>query len=267
MKPADGRVRFIQGDVRDGLPDEKFDEIYHLACPASPKHYQKDPIKTIQTVVLGTGRILELAQKTGAKVLHVSTSEVYGQPDVHPQPETYHGNVDTMSPRACYDESKRLSETICYEYRKKGVDVRVVRPFNVYGEHMLAQDGRIIPNFIAAAIQGNPLKVGGNGTQTRCFLYINDFVDGIFKLMAAKDFWGPVNIGNPEEEYEVLEVANLIIAMTYSKSKIEFYPMPEGDPVRRQPDISFAKEKLNWTPHWSLLAGLGKTIDWYEKNV
>ncbi|XRO76579.1 UDP-glucuronic acid decarboxylase family protein [Methanocaldococcus sp. 10A] len=272
--------RFIKHDItRPILIKEDIDEIYHLACPASPPHYQKNPIFTLNTSISGTINILELAKEHNAKVLHASTSEVYGNPLEHPQKETYWGNVNPIGPRACYDEGKRVAETYCYEYWKNfGLDVRIVRIFNTYGPYMNPNDGRVVSNFIIQALKNEPLTVYGDGTQTRSFQYIDDLINGMLKFMEIdknklkndleKKFnWTTIpvlNMGNPEE-YSILELANKILELIpESKSKIEFKPLPKDDPVRRKPDITMAKEILGWEPKIKLEMGLKRTIEYFR---
>lgn len=243
------------------------DEIYHLACPASPPHYQKHPIKTIETSVLGSLNILKLAKKNKAKVFFASTSEVYGDPKQHPQKESYFGNVNSIGPRACYDESKRLAETLFVEFYKSfGVKVRIARIFNTYGPFMDPQDGRVITNLLHQALTGQPLTIYGDGSQTRSFCYIDDLIEGILKLMDQETIIGPVNLGNPEE-VKILDVAELILSMTESSSKINFLPLPEDDPKLRCPDISFAKKHLLWLPNVSLGEGVQKTLRFYQTTL
>ncbi len=256
-------ITWIQHDVTNSL-DIVCDEIYHLACPASPPSYQKDPIKTIETSVLGSLNVLKLAQKNCAKVFFSSTSEVYGDPEEHPQKESYFGSVNTLGPRACYDESKRLAETLFIEfYKAHGVSVRIARIFNTYGPFMDKEDGRVITNLLNQAINNKPLTIYGDGSQTRSFCYIDDLLEGIIKLMAQEKIIGPVNLGNPEE-VKVLDLANLIIEMTNSKSQLNYKPLPQDDPKLRCPDISFAKKHLLWLPSIPLEEGLRKTLHFYK---
>lgn len=241
------------------------DRIYNLACPASPVHYQVNPVKTIKTNVLGALNVLGMAKRVKARVLQASTSEVYGDPTVHPQPETYWGNVNPIGPRSCYDEGKRVAEALFFDYhRQNGVDIRVVRIFNTYGPRMVVNDGRVVSNFIVQALKNEPITVYGDGSQTRSFCYISDLIDGLLKFMDCEGFIGPVNLGNPAE-YTILELALMIKELTNSKSEIVFKPLPKDDPTRRQPDISLAKEKLNWEPKVSIKEGLLKTIEYFEK--
>jgi len=256
----------IRHDVINPIQIE-CDEIYNLACPASPVHYQHNPIKTINTSVMGAINVLELAKRLNVKVLQASTSEIYGDPLEHPQKETYWGNVNPIGVRACYDESKRCAETLFINYhRQEGVKIKIVRISNTYGPKMLTNDGRVISNFIIQALKGEDITIYGNGKQTRSFQYISDLVEGLIKMMdSADDFTGPVNIGNPYE-FTIDELADLIIHITDSKSKIIYKPLPADDPVRRQLDITLAKEKLGWVPHVDLLTGLKNTIC-YFKNI
>ena len=244
------------------------DEIYNLACPASPVHYQYDPIKTINTSVFGAVNMLELAKGVGAKLLQGSTSEVYGDPVKHPQIEEYWGNVNPVGLRSCYDEGKRCAETLCMDYhRQAGVVVKIIRIFNTYGPRMAQNDGRVVSNFIVNALQGKDIEIYGDGTQTRSFQYVDDLIDGMIRMMATEDkFTGPVNIGNPGE-FTMLELANLVLELTGSKSRIVFRTLPEDDPRKRRPDITLAKTKLNWQPMIPLREGLLKTIDYFKSQL
>jgi UDP-glucuronate decarboxylase len=254
---------FIEHDINKPLELE-VDQVYNLACPASPVHYQKDPVQTTTTNVLGVINMLELAKKNNAKILQASTSEIYGDPKVHPQPETYNGNVNTVGTRACYDEGKRCAETLFMDYhRQHNLDIRIVRIFNTYGPNMYEDDGRVVSNFIVQALRGEDLTIYGDGNQTRSFQYIDDLIDGMVKMMEVGDFIGPVNIGNPEET-SINDLANKIIELTNSKSTITHKELPEDDPEKRKPDISLAMEKLNWQPRVSLDEGLGKTIEYFD---
>ncbi len=258
---------YVRHDVEQQFPDSwAFDEIYNFACPASPPKYQIDPIKTLRTNVLGIINVLELAKRCGAKVFHASTSEVYGDPLVHPQPESYWGNVNPTGIRACYDEGKRCAETLCFDYwRMHGVDIKVARIFNTYGPRMSADDGRIVSNMIVQAIQGKPMTVYGDGSQTRSFCYVSDLVDGIEALMhTGKDFQGPVNLGNPEE-YTVLGLAEKVLRLSETTSEIVFKPLPLDDPRQRKPDISLAKEKLKWAPTVNVDEGLRRTYSHFKQ--
>jgi UDP-glucuronate decarboxylase len=240
------------------------DEIYNLACPASPIHYQYNPIKTIKTNVMGVINVLGIAKRTRAKVLQASTSEVYGDPEIHPQKESYWGKVNPIGVRSCYDEGKRASECLMMDYRRQnGVNTKIARIFNTYGPRMAVNDGRVISNFIIQALQNKNLTVYGDGSHTRSFCYVNDMIEGLIKMMnSGDDFFGPVNIGNPSE-FTILELAEKIIQMTECHSKIEFLPLPADDPVQRKPDITMAKEMLDWTPRTDLTEGLLKTIDYF----
>jgi len=241
------------------------DEIYNLACPAAPGHYQYNPIKTIKTSVMGAINVLGMAKRCRAKVLQASTSEVYGDPEVHPQVESYRGCVNTLGPRACYDEGKRAAETLFMDYhRHNGVNVRIVRIFNTYGPRMHPYDGRVISNFIRQALRNEPITIFGDGSQTRSFCYRDDLVEAMIRMMnGPDDFTGPVNIGNPGE-FTILELAKQVIELTGSKSELIFEPLPADDPTQRQPDITLAKENLDWSPTVKLRDGLEKTIDWFK---
>ena len=254
---------YIQADVTDPLAFD-VDEIYNLACPASPIQYQQDPIRTAKTSFLGALNVLELARKNGAKVLQSSTSEIYGDPVVHPQREDYRGNVNTLGPRACYDEGKRIAETLFSDFRRfYGVNTKIIRIFNTYGPHMLENDGRVVSNFIIQALKGEPLTVYGDGTQTRSFCYVDDLVRGIMAMMEAEDASGPVNLGNPQE-ITVLHLAEMIIRKTGSSSRLLFEKLPEDDPCRRKPDITLAKRLLGWQPQMSIEEGLDETIAYFR---
>ncbi len=241
------------------------DQIYHLACPAAPGHYQFNPIKTIKTSVLGSINMLGVAKRCGAKIMLASTSEIYGDPTVHPQPESYWGNVNTIGIRSCYDEGKRVAETLFMDYhRMNKVNIRIVRIFNTYGPRMHPYDGRVVSNFIRQAITGNDITIFGDGSQTRSFCYRDDLVEGFVRLMAGPDsFVGPVNIGNPGE-FTIKELAELVIEMTGAKVKLIQKPLPADDPSRRKPDITLAKKHLNWEPKVPLREGLAKTIQWFK---
>lgn len=243
------------------------DEIYNLACPASPVHYQYNAIKTIKTSVQGTIHMLGLAKRMRARILQASTSEVYGDPQVHPQPEEYWGHVNPVGLRSCYDEGKRCAETLCMDYhRQNNVKVKIVRIFNTYGPNMHPNDGRVVSNFIVQALQNRDLTLYGDGTQSRSFQYVDDLIEGMIRMMDTGDgLTGPMNLGNPEE-FTIRELADKIIEMTGSKSKIVNLPLPQDDPVQRKPDISFAREMLDgWIPSVTLEEGLGKTIEYFEK--
>lgn len=238
------------------------DEIYNMACPAAPGHYQYNPIKTMKTSVMGSINLLGMAKRCRARYLFASTSEIYGDPEVHPQPETYRGSVNTLGPRACYDEGKRAAETLCMDYhRMNKVPVRIVRIFNTYGPRMHPYDGRVISNFIRQAFTGEPITIYGDGSQTRSFCYRDDLVDGIIKLMAS-DQIGPINIGNPNE-FTIKQLAEIVVEMTGSKSKIIYTDLPADDPKQRQPDITLARKHLNWEPTTQLREGLKQTIEWF----
>jgi UDP-glucuronate decarboxylase len=241
------------------------DEIYNLACPASPIHYQNDPVQTTKVNVHGSINMLGLAKRTKAKILQASTSEVYGNPTVHPQTEEYWGNVNCIGIRSCYDEGKRCAETLFFDYyRQHKLNIRVVRIFNTYGPRMHPNDGRVVSNFILQALKNEDITVYGNGKQTRSFCYVDDMVEGIIRMMKIPDdFTGPVNLGNPQE-YSILELAEKIIASTQSKSKIVFKPLPEDDPLQRKPNIELAKDKLNWQPRTGLEDGLKQTVEYFK---
>jgi len=243
------------------------DEIYNLACPASPIHYQHNPVKTVKTNVLGSIHMLGLAKRVHAKILQASTSEVYGDPNVHPQTESYWGNVNTIGIRSCYDEGKRCAETLFFDYhRQNKVNIRVVRIFNTYGPRMHPNDGRVVSNFIVQALKNQEITVYGEGLQSRSFCYVDDLIDGMVRMMnGSDDFIGPVNLGNPTE-FTILELAEKIISATGSRSRIVFRPLPQDDPLQRQPDITLAKEKLQWEPKTALEEGLQSTIA-YFKNI
>ncbi|MGA5688506.1 UDP-glucuronic acid decarboxylase family protein [Cytobacillus pseudoceanisediminis] len=259
------RFTFILHDVEQPI-DIEADEIYHLACPASPPHYQLDPVKTLITNFIGSLNLLELAKKYNSKILFASTSEVYGDPLIHPQKESYNGNVNSIGPRACYDEGKRCAESLFFEYyRQHQVNIRVVRIFNTYGPGMALNDGRVVSNFILQALKGTDLTVYGDGNQTRSFCFVDDLISGMVSMMNYKgDFTGPVNLGNPAE-VTVLELAQKIIDLIGNSSKVTFLPVPQDDPTRRKPDISLAKGKLGWLPAVTLEEGLKKTIEYYKK--
>jgi len=244
------------------------DEIYNLACPASPVHYQYNGIKTIKTSVMGAINALGLAKRTKAKILQASTSEIYGDPDIHPQPESYWGNVNTLGPRACYDEGKRCAETLFMNYHmQNNVRIKIARIFNTYGPRMHPNDGRVVSNFIVQALKGNDITVFGDGSHTRSFQYVSDLISGLIKLMATPDdFTGPVNIGNPIE-VSVVDLAEKIIKMTGSKSKIVHMPLPADDPKQRRPDITLAKSALSWEPVVGLEEGLSKTIEYFRSTI
>jgi UDP-glucuronate decarboxylase len=241
------------------------DEIYNLACPAAPGHYQFNPIKTVKTSVMGAINMLGMAQRCRAKVLQASTSEVYGDPEIHPQPETYRGAVNPIGPRACYDEGKRVAETLFMDYRRRNkVNIRIARIFNTYGPRMHPFDGRVVSNFIRQALQGQDITIYGEGNQTRSFCYRDDLVEGLLRMMAAPDdFVGPVNLGNPTE-FTILELAQLVLEMTRGTSSLIFQPLPVDDPTRRCPDIALARKQLKWHPTVDLATGLEATINWFR---
>lgn len=256
---------FIRHDVVDPFKCE-VDQIYNLACPASPVHYQYNAIKTVKTSVMGAINCLGLAKRINARILQASTSEIYGDPDVHPQTEAYRGNVNPIGPRACYDEGKRCAETLFFDYhRQNGVDIRVVRIFNTYGPRMMADDGRVVSNFIVQALHGAPITIYGDGSQTRSFCYVDDLIEGFVRFMDQKETIGPMNLGNPRE-FTMLELAELILKMTGSKSSIQFRPLPQDDPKQRKPDISVAREVIRWEPAVELEEGLEKTIAYFAKE-
>ena len=244
------------------------DEIYNLACPASPVHYQFDPVQTTKTSVLGAINMLGLAKRIKVKILQASTSEVYGDPEIHPQTEDYRGNVNPIGPRACYDEGKRCAETLFFDYyRQHRVNIKVMRIFNTYGPRMNTNDGRVVSNFIVQALRGEDITIFGDGMQTRSFCYVDDLIDGMIRFMNSKEeFIGPVNIGNPSE-FTMLELAEKIVSLTGSKSRLIFKPLPEDDPMQRQPDISLAKRELGWEPKIDLEEGLKRTIDYFKRVI
>ncbi|MDX2132530.1 MAG: UDP-glucuronic acid decarboxylase family protein [Planctomycetota bacterium] len=261
---AKPNFELIRHDVTHALWLE-VDEIYNLACPAAPGHYQYNPIKTMKTSVMGAINVLGMAKRCRAKVLQASTSEVYGDPEVHPQPETYRGNVNPIGPRACYDEGKRAAETLFFDYhRTNRVNIRVARIFNTYGPRMHPFDGRVVSNFIRQALAGDDLTVFGDGTQSRSFCYVDDLVDGLIRLMNAPDeVTGPINLGNPVE-FTMNELAQNIATLAGSKSKVVYKPLPQDDPTQRQPDITLARQHLHWEPRVPLREGLMKTMAWFR---
>lgn len=258
---------FVRHDVIDPFKVE-VDQIYNLACPASPVHYQFNPIKTTKTSVMGAINCLGLARRVRARVFQASTSEVYGDPEIHPQVESYRGSVNPIGPRACYDEGKRCAETLFFDYhRENNVDIRVVRIFNTYGPRMLPNDGRVVSNFIVQALRGEDITVYGKGEQTRSFCYVDDLIEGFVRFMNQPDFVGPLNLGNPGE-FTILELAKKVIHLTGANSQIRYEPLPKDDPTRRQPDITLAKKYLNnWTPNFPLDEGLKKTIEYFRNNL
>lgn len=258
---------FLRHDVINPLYVE-VDQIYNLACPASPIHYQYNPIKTTKTSIYGAMNMLGLAKRVNARILQASTSEVYGDPEIHPQPESYRGCVNTIGLRSCYDEGKRAAETLFFDYhRKHGVDIKVMRIFNTYGPKMNPNDGRVVSNFIVQALKGEDITVYGDGSQTRSFCYVDDLIEGMVRLMNSRDgFTGPVNMGNPGE-FTILQLAQMVIELTHSSSKIVFKELPSDDPMQRKPVIDLAKEELDWEPHISLKEGLKATIEYYAENI
>ncbi len=259
------KFQFVEHDITEPYTDTA-DQIYNLACPASPVHYQKDPVFTFKTSVSGTYNMLELAHACKARILQASTSEIYGDPLEHPQKETYWGNVNPIGVRSCYDEGKRAAETLCMDFhRQHKVDVRIARIFNTYGPNMAQDDGRVVSNFIIQALKSKPLTVYGTGSQTRSFCYVLDMVDGLIKLMNSGTI-GPVNLGNPDE-FTINELAQEIIKQTNSKSKTTYKPLPQDDPKQRKPDISLAKSKLGWSPKVKLVEGLKSTTAYFQKII
>ena len=258
------RFEILRHDVTFPLYVE-VDQIYHLACPASPIHYQRDPVQTTKTSVHGSINMLGLAKRTGARILLASTSEVYGDPSVHPQPEAYWGNVNPIGIRSCYDEGKRCAETLFFDYwRQHQLDIKVMRIFNTYGPRMHPHDGRVVSNFIVSALKGEPLTIYGDGSQTRSFCYVDDLVDGMVRLMnSPSDVTGPINIGNPGE-FTVKELAEQVMGQIPEHGGIEYLELPQDDPVRRQPDITKARELLGWEPSVSLADGLPRTVDYFR---
>jgi UDP-glucuronate decarboxylase len=260
------RFEIVRHDVVQPILLEA-DQIYNFACPASPVHYQYNPVKTVKTSVMGTINMLGLAKRIRARILQASTSEVYGDPKEHPQKETYWGHVNTIGPRSCYDEGKRLAETLMMDYRRQnGVDIRIVRIFNTFGPRMAVNDGRVVSNFIVQALRGDPITIYGDGSQTRSFCYVSDLIDGVWRMMNTEGITGPINIGNPSE-FTIRELADLVVSMTGSKSEIVQRPLPQDDPVQRQPDISLAAEKLEWRPTVSLKDGLAETIQYFKHRL
>jgi UDP-glucuronate decarboxylase len=260
------QFRIIRHDVTLPLKEEPLaDEIYHLACPASPVHYQIDPLHTLRTCLQGSTNMLELAGRANAKIFQASTSEIYGDPEIHPQPEHYWGSVNPIGVRACYDEGKRCAEALCIDYhRQRRVRIKIGRIFNTYGPYMQPDDGRVIPNLICQALRNRPMTIHGDGRQTRSFCYVDDLIEGLLRFMETpEDFTGPLNLGNPAE-VSMLELAERIIELTGSRSKIVFRPLPSDDPRRRCPDISLARAKLDWAPVVPLAEGLKRTIEYFE---
>ncbi|MEI1277379.1 UDP-glucuronic acid decarboxylase family protein [Leptospira venezuelensis] len=260
------RFELIRHDITEPIRLE-IDQIYNFACPASPIHYQSNAIKTIKTNVLGTTNMLGLAKRVKARILQASTSEVYGNPIEHPQKETYWGNVNPIGIRSCYDEGKRVAETLCFDYhRNHKVDIRVIRIFNTYGPRMLPDDGRVVSNFVVQALAGKDITVYGDGSQTRSFCYVDDLVDGIIRMMNTQDFIGPVNLGN-DGEFTVKELAELVLKETGSSSKIIYKTLPQDDPARRKPDLTLARQKLGYEPKVPLLEGIRKTVDYFKNHL
>ncbi|MEM1365437.1 MAG: UDP-glucuronic acid decarboxylase family protein [Pseudomonadota bacterium] len=259
---------FVEADVRTPLPDIAFDELWNLACPASPPAYQADPVDTMMVNVLGMKNVLDHARMHGGRVFQASTSEVYGDPEVHPQTEAYRGAVNTIGPRACYDEGKRAAETLCFDYhRQYGTQIKIARIFNTYGPNMDPADGRVVSNFIMAALTGEPLAIYGGGGQTRSFCYVDDLVDGFFHLMRSNaSILGPVNMGNPGE-FTIRQLADIVLEMTGSKSELIDKPLPQDDPLQRKPDISLASELFGWSPKVHLREGLTRTIPYFAQYV
>jgi UDP-glucuronate decarboxylase len=260
---------FINHDIIDpiNLDDKIIDQIYNLACPASPVHYQYNPVRTIKANTMGVINVLGLAKKHKARILQASTSEIYGDPLEHPQQEEYRGNVNTIGPRACYDEGKRVAETLYFDYhRQNNVDIRIVRIFNTYGPRMAENDGRVVSNFICQALRNNDITMYGEGNQTRSFCYVSDLVEGIHRLMNKENFTGPVNIGNPGE-FTIKELAEKVIKMTKATSKIIYNPLPQDDPKKRKPNIELAKKELDWEPKVDLDTGLKSTIEYFASVI
>lgn len=255
--------KFIEQDITEPF-DFQVDQIYNFACPASPVHYQADPVKTLKTSIFGTLNCLDLAKKNKARILQASTSEVYGDPAIHPQKETYWGNVNPIGIRACYDEGKRCAETLLFDYhRKYEADIRVVRIFNTYGPGMDPKDGRVVSNFIVQALKGEALTIYGDGSQTRSFCYVDDLIEGIVRFMNQNAVQGPMNLGNPNE-FTIRELAEKVIELTQSKGGIEYKPLPQDDPKQRCPDITLAKKVLDWAPKIELEEGLSKTVPYFS---
>ncbi|MEQ9326693.1 MAG: SDR family oxidoreductase [Rhodospirillales bacterium] len=264
---ANPHFEFMRHDVTFPLYVE-VDEIYNLACPASPVHYQADPVQTTKTSVHGAINVLGLAKRTGARIFQASTSEVYGDPEIHPQPESYRGNVNPIGPRACYDEGKRCAETLFFDYyRQHALPIRVARIFNTYGPNMHPDDGRVVSNCIMQALTGEAITIYGEGNQTRSFCYVDDLIEGFVRLMARPDsVTGPMNLGNPEE-FTIRELAELVIEITGAKSELVFRPLPQDDPMQRCPDITFARAELGWAPKIQLREGLTRTIAYFERLI
>jgi len=260
------RFELLRHDVVDPFKAE-VDRIFNLACPASPVHYQYNPIKTTKTSVMGAINCLGLAKRVQARILQASTSEVYGDPDVHPQPESYRGNVNPIGPRACYDEGKRCAETLFFDYhRENGVDIRVIRIFNTYGPRMCPDDGRVVSNFIVQALKGEDITLYGDGSQTRSFCYVDDLVEGMIRIMEQEKSVGPINLGNPSE-FTIRQLAEKVLEKTSSSSRLIEEPLPEDDPTQRRPDISLVNSLTDWTPQIELDEGLDKTIAYFKKTL
>jgi UDP-glucuronate decarboxylase len=263
---SNSRFEIVRHDLVNPILLE-VDQIYNFACPASPVHYQHNPVKTVKTSVMGAIHMLGLAKRVGARILQASTSEVYGDAREHPQKESYWGHVNPIGPRSCYDEGKRLAETLMMDYhRQNGVDIRIVRIFNTYGPRMAIDDGRVVSNFIVQSLRNQPITIYGDGTQTRSFCYVSDLIDGVWRLMNADGLTGPVNIGNPDE-FTIRELAEMVISLTGSRSEIVCRPLPQDDPTQRQPDISLAVRTLGWQPFVSLKEGLVRTVEYFEKAL
>ncbi len=259
------RFELIRHDVTEPIRLE-VDRIWHLACPASPIHYQFNPIKTAKTSFLGTYNMLGLARRVGARLLFASTSEVYGNPEIHPQPETYKGSVNTLGTRSCYDEGKRIAETLCFDYKRMhNTEIRLIRIFNTYGPRMLPKDGRVISNFVTQALRNEPITIYGDGNQTRSFCYVDDLIEGMVLLMNGQ-YEGPVNMGNPEE-FTIRELAELIRSKVNPQLRLIMKPLPSDDPLKRKPIIELAKKKLEWEPKINLNEGLDKTIKWFKEHL
>jgi len=260
------RFELLRHDIVDPFKAE-VDRIFNLACPASPVHYQYNPIKTTKTSVMGAINCLGLAKRVKARILQASTSEVYGDPDVHPQPESYRGNVNPIGSRACYDEGKRCAETLFFDYhRENGVDIRVIRIFNTYGPRMCPDDGRVVSNFIVQALKGEDITLYGDGSQTRSFCYVDDLVEGMIRIMEQEDSVGPINLGNPSE-FTIRQLAEKVLEKTASASRLIEEPLPEDDPTQRRPDVSLVKSLTDWTPQIELDEGLDKTIAYFKKTL
>ena len=264
---ANPYFEFIRHDVTEPLYVE-VDQIYNLACPASPIHYQANPVKTTKTSVYGALNMLGLAKRVGARILQASTSEVYGDPEIHPQPESYRGCVNPIGIRSCYDEGKRVAETLFFDYhRMHNLEIKIMRIFNTYGPRMNPSDGRVVSNFIVQALKGQDITIYGDGSQTRSFCYVDDLIEGMVRLMASRaDFTGPCNLGNPGE-FTILQLAEKIVALTGSSSQIIYKPLPSDDPLQRKPVIELAKHHLDWEPHIALEEGLKKTIDYFKRVI